>query len=123
MFLIDPELGLSEDGQTTFPPELVKAGRLIELVAMNKLTVGVPIEAQTAKAMASELHIRIIGSRWALTSKTVEGVPNQCRARCVVQDVAAGAQSAHHLGISSSTPSVEAFRSFLAAVQHYTMWL
>ena len=123
VFLIDPELGLSEDGQTTFPPELVKAGRLIELVAMNKLTVGVPIEAQTAKAMASELHIRIIGSRWVLTSKTVEGVPNQCRARCVVQDVAAGAQSAHHLGISSSTPSVEAFRSFLAAVQHYNMWL
>ena len=40
VFLIDPELGLSEDGQTTFPPELVKAGRLIELVAMNKLTVG-----------------------------------------------------------------------------------
>ena len=38
---------------------------------MNKLTVGVPIEAQTlaqtAKDMAFELHIRIIGSRWVLT--------------------------------------------------------
>ena len=81
-----------------------------------------PIDACTAKDMASELHIRTIGSRWVLTCKTAEGVPNQCRARCIVQDVAAGAQSAHHLGISSPTPSVEAFRSFLAAVQRYNMW-
>ena len=37
VFLIDPELGLSEDGQTTFPPELVKAERLIELLANEQV--------------------------------------------------------------------------------------
>ena len=112
-----------EDGQTTFSPELVKDGRLVELKAMNKLQVGVPIVEEVAGEMAKELHIRIIGSRWVLTSKTVEGIENQCRARCVVQDVATGAQSAQNLGISSSTPSIEAFRSFLAAVQHFNLWL
>lgn len=72
--------------------------------------------------MARDLHIRIIGSRWVLTSKTVEGVENQSRARCVVQDVATGAQSEQNLGISGSTPSIEAFRSFLAAVQQFDLW-
>ena len=77
-YLIEPELGISEDGQTTFSPELVKGGRLVELMAMNKLQVGVPIVEEVAREMAKELHIRIIGSRWVLTSKTVEG-KNQCR--------------------------------------------
>ena len=92
-------------------------------MAMDQLQVGVPTVEEVAREMAKVHHLRIIGSRWVLTSKTVEGIENQCRARCVVQDVATGAQSAQNLGISSSTPSIEAFRSFLAAVQHFNVWL
>lgn len=39
VYLIEPELGISEDGQTTFSPELVKGGRLIELTAMSSMLV------------------------------------------------------------------------------------
>ena len=123
VYLIEPELGISEDGHTRFTPESVKAGRLTELNAMNKLEVGEPIREEDAKALAKELGLRIIGSRWVLTSKTIDGLDNQCRARCVVQDVATGSLSAQHLGISSSTPSVESLRSFLAACHHFNLWL
>ena len=120
---MEPELGISEDGNSTFGPELVKAGRLTELTAMDRLKVGKPIVEHVAKELCRDLGIRIISSRWVLTSKTIEGEPNQCRARCVVQEVASGSESAHNLGISSATPSIEAFRAFIAHVQYFDLWL
>ena len=123
MWELEPELGISEDSQTTFSPELVKAGRLTDLAAMDKLVVGLPIVESTAKEMSQERGIKIINSRWVLTANTIGGQSNQCRARCVVQEVAAGSQSAQNLGLSSATPSIEAFRAFVAAVQYFDMWL
>ena len=95
----------------------------IFLIEPDKLKVGTPLVEHAAKTLSHELGVRIIGSRWVLTAKTVDGKSNQCRARCVVQEVASGSQSAHNLGISSSTPSIEAFRSFIAAVQYFDLWL
>ena len=123
IYLVEPELGISEDGQSTFSPELVKSGRRTELLAMDQLHVGDPISEETARALVHELGVKIINSRWVLTTKTIEGEQNQCRARCVVQEVASGSMSAHNLGISSATPSVEAFRSFISAVQYYDLYL
>ena len=50
-------------------------------------------------------------------------MPGQCRARCVAQEIASGGASAQSLGISSTTPSIEAFRCFLTMVQYHDMHL
>lgn len=60
---------------TRFDSEKVKAGRLIELQAMNSLQVGQPLRMPQAQSLAKELGIRIIPCRWVLTAKTVEGMP------------------------------------------------
>ena len=121
--LVEPSMGISEDGLTRFDSEKVKAGRLIELQAMNSLQVGQPLRMPQAQSLAKELGIRIIPCRWVLTAKTVEGMPGQCRARCVAQEIASGSASAQSLGISSTTPSVETFRCFLSMIQHHDMHL
>ena len=64
-----------------------------------------------AKALAAERGEKILPCRWVATSKEVEG-ERVCRARCVAQQIAkAEGASAVALGISSSTPSLEAFFS------------
>lgn len=106
-----------------FAPELVKAGRLTELKAMDHLEAGTLLKHEQAHALAADLEIAIVNSRRVLTSKTIAGIPDQCRARCVAQQIASGASSAQNLGISSSTPSAESFRAFLAMVAHHDMVL
>ena len=123
VYLIEPMSGLSEDGSTWFPADLVKSGRLTELQAMNHLKAGVLLQPDAAHALAKELDIQIVSSRWVLTSKTIAGVADQCRARCVAQQLASGSMSAQNLGISSSTPSAESFRAFLTMIMEYDMFL
>ena len=87
--LVEPSFGISEDGLTRFSPELVKSGRSIELKAMDTQYVGRPMRSEEAQCLAKDLKI----VRWILTSKTVEDVPGQCRARCVAQEIASGISS------------------------------
>ena len=39
--LVEPSLGISEDGLCRFEPELVKSGRMIELKAMDTLYIHI----------------------------------------------------------------------------------
>ena len=119
--LVEPSFGISEDGLCRFEPELVKAGRMIELKAIDTLYVGRPMRSDEAQVLAKDLKINIIPCQWILTSKTVEGVAGQCRARCVAQEIASGGGSAQSLGISSTAPSIEAFRCFLSMTQYHDM--
>ena len=123
IYLINPLSGLSEDGCTWFDADRVKSSRITELTAMDRLEVGTLLHQPEATSLAAEYQIAIVPSRWLLTSKTINGVPEQCRARCVAQQVASGASSASNLGISSSTPSSESFRAFLALVAYHDMVL
>ena len=121
--LVEPSFGISEDGLIRFSPDLVRSGRAIELKAMDTLYVGRPMRSEEAQSLAKDLKVKIVPCRWILTSKTVEGVPGQCRARCVAQEIASGGASAQSLGISSTTPIIEAFRCFLTMVQYHDMHL
>ena len=62
-------------------------------------------------AFASKQGVRIISTRWVIGPKVVNG--KAVRARCVVQDVAKSS-TASSLGISATTPLLEALRTLLA---------
>ena len=64
-----------------------------------------------AKEINSE--IRIISTRWVTVAKN-----DAVRSRLVVKDVASG-DSARSLGISSPTPSADAFMIFVAITAHF----
>ena len=67
------------------------------------------VSADEAHAFAKKHGIRIIPTRWVLGPKVVNG-KEAVRARCVVQDVAKGS-TASSLGLSATTPSLEALRN------------
>ena len=123
IFLVESTSGLSEDRMTHFTPSLVRKGRLIELEALNALYVGHPMRGSEATELANSLGIRIIPCRWVLTEKTVNGIAGPCHARCVAQESASEGASAQALGISSTTPNVEAFRYFLSMINICNMHL
>ena len=117
IFLVRPTKTISEDGQESFSVEDAERGRVTELDAMGKCDFGILMDEETAKRIAKERGTSIIPCRWVITSKTVETGEKICRSRCVAQQIAAkeGA-SAMSLGISSSTPSLEAFRIILTLI-------
>ncbi|CAE7236175.1 unnamed protein product [Symbiodinium sp. CCMP2592] len=87
-------------------------GRRTELGSMDSHKAGRIVSADEAHAFAKKHGIRIIPTRWVLGPKVVNG-KEAVRARCVVQDVAKGS-TASSLGLSATTPSLEALRTLLA---------
>ena len=83
-----------------------------ELKSMDSHKAGRIVSADEAHAFAKKHGIRIIPTRWVLGPKVVNG-KEAVRARCVVQDVAKGS-TASSLGLSATTPSLEALRTLLA---------
>ena len=120
--LVEPIGAVSECGMEVFTVKQAKEGRKVELEAMDKLNIGEILDAATAQARAKQLGIKVIPCRWVLTAKQAEG-KNICRARCVAQQVAAHESKASALGISSNTPSCEAFRCVVAAAAWENLFL
>ncbi|CAE7832618.1 unnamed protein product [Symbiodinium sp. CCMP2592] len=87
-------------------------GRRTKLGSMDSHKAGRIVSADEAHAFAKKHGIRIIPTRWVLGPKVVNG-KDAVRARCVVQDVAKGS-AASSLGLSATTPSLEALRTLLA---------
>ena len=87
-------------------------GRRTELGSMDSHKAGRIVSADEAHSFAKKHGIRIIPTRWVLGPKVVNGKEAVC-ARCVVQDVAKGS-TASSLGLSATTPSLEALRTLLA---------
>ena len=116
IFMIRPTKTLSEDFGESFEVADAERGRVTELDAMNRTNFGTILTEEQAKLLAAERGEKIIPCRWVVTSKEVD---NQkiCRARCVAQQIAkADGASAMSLGISSSTPSLEALRVVLSCI-------
>lgn len=117
---VRPVHALSEDGQDSFTVHEVELGRLTELQAMDRVQFGAILSERGAKRLAQERNTTIIGCRWVLAKKeTPEG--SICRAPCNAQQIAAGGGSAVSLGISSSTPSLEALRLVLSAIYEFDL--
>ena len=87
-------------------------GRRTELASMDSHKAGRIVSAEEAHAFAKKHGVKIIPTRWVLGPKVVNG-KEAVRARCVVQDVAKGS-TASSLGLSATTPSLEALRTLLA---------
>ena len=87
-------------------------GRRTELGSMDSHKAGRIVSADEAHTFSKKHGIRIIPTRWVLGPKVVNG-KEAVRARCVVQDVAKGS-TASSLGLSATTPSLEALRTLLA---------
>ena len=120
--LVEPIGAVSECGMEAFTVEQAKEGRKVELAAMDKLSIGEVLDSATAQSRAKELGIKVIPCRCVLTAKQSDG-RDICRARCVAQQVAAHESKAATLGISSNTPSCEAFRCVLAAAAAENLFL
>jgi len=122
IFLMKPKETWSEDGTTSFGVDDAEKGRVTELDAMRRCNFGVIMDEAQAKAIAAERNQKVIPCRWVITAKDVEG-QRICRARCVAQQIAkAEGVSAISLGISSSTPSLEALRVVLTCVGAFDLW-
>ena len=85
---------------------------VLSFKSMDSHKAGRIVSADEAHAFAKKHGIRIIPTRWVLGPKVVNG-KEAVRARCVVQDVAKGS-TASSLGLSATTPSLEALRTLLA---------
>ncbi|CAE7570397.1 unnamed protein product [Symbiodinium necroappetens] len=94
-------------------------GRRTELLSMDSHKAGRIVSADEAHSFAKKHGIRIIPTRWVLGPKVVNG-KGAVRARCVVQDVAMGS-TASSLGLSATTPSLEALRTLLAIAAKESM--
>ncbi|CAE7621986.1 unnamed protein product [Symbiodinium sp. CCMP2592] len=97
---------------TAFPEQVKMCGSKVWLAKMKSALSeldGCPLDAHS---FAKKHGIRIIPTRWVLGHKVVNG-KDSVRARCVVQDVAKGS-TASSLGLSATTPSLEALRTLLA---------
>ena len=107
-----PSSILSEVDGCPLDVQLAIEGRRTELVSMDSHKAGRIVSADEARSFASKHGVRIIPTRWVIGPKMVNG-KEAVRARCVVQDVAKGS-TASSLGISATTPSLEALRTLLA---------
>ena len=87
-------------------------GRRTELQSMTAHKAGKVVGADEAHKFAREHGVKIIPTRWVIGPKMVNG-KEAVRARCVVQDIAKGS-TASSLGLSATTPSLEALRTLLA---------
>ena len=94
-------------------------GRRTELLSMDSHKAGRIVSGDEAHSFAKKHGIRIIPTRWVLGPKVVNG-KEAVRARCVVQDVAKGS-TASSLGLSATTPSLEALRTLLAIAAKESM--
>lgn len=108
MFLAYPEKVFSEIEGVPLGLEQTVAGRKVELEAMNKVDFGTVVDKATADAYCKKHNLNVVGTRWILTEKMIDGKPDVL-CRLVVQQVAQG-QAAQYLGFSSSTPSAESIR-------------
>ena len=112
VWLAKPSSVLSEVDGCPLDVQLAIEGRRTELVSMDSRKAGRIVSADEARSFASKHGVRIIPTRWVIGPKMVNG-KEAVRARCVVQDVAKGS-TASSLGISATTPSLEALRTLLA---------
>ena len=112
VWLAKPSSVLSEVDGCPLDVQLAIEGRRTELVSMDSHKAGRIVSADEARSFASKHGVRIIPTRWVIGPKMVSG-KEAVRARCVVQDVAKGS-TASSLGISATTPSLEALRTLLA---------
>ena len=110
--LATPIASRAETGEPLDLQDTITA-RKVELDSLNKVNFGKVCDRATAEKYAAENGIKIIGTRWIVTPKVIEH-RDAVRCRLVVQEVASGAPSAASLGLSSSTPSMEAVRCMLA---------
>lgn len=104
-----PEKVFAETSGEQLDVQQTVAGRKVELDALNKVGFGKVVDKATADAYCKTHGINIIGTRWIVTEKVIDGKPD-VRCRLVVQQVAQGSQAAQYLGFSSSTPSAESIR-------------
>ena len=112
VWLAKPSSVLSEVDGCPLDVQLAIEGRRTELMSMDSHKAGRIVSADEARSFASKYGVRIIPTRWVIGPKVVNG-KEAVRARCVVQDVAKGS-TASSLGISATTPSLEALRTLLA---------
>ena len=112
VWLAKPSSVLSEVDGCPLDVQLAIEGRRTELMSMDSHKAGRIVSADEARSFASKYGVRIIPTRWVIGPKVVNG-KEAVRARCVVQDVAKGS-TASLLGISATTPSLEALRTLLA---------
>ena len=87
--------------------------RLVELEALERVKFGRVVDKATAEKFCKDNEIKVIGTRWIVGLKDIDGV-SSVRTRLVVQQVASG--DALQLGFSSSTPSGESIRSLLTYI-------
>ena len=112
VWLAKPSSVLSEVDGCPLDVQLAIEGRRTELMSMDSHKAGRIVSADEARSFASKYGVRIIPTRWVIGPKVVNG-KEAVRARCVVQDVAKGS-TASSLGISATTPPLEALRTLLA---------
>ena len=112
VWLAKPSSVLSEVDGCPLDVQLAIEGRRTELMSMDSHKAGRIVSADETRSFASKYGVRIIPTRWVIGPKVVNG-KEAVRARCVVQDVAKGS-TASSLGISATTPSLEALRTLLA---------
>ncbi|CAJ1406466.1 unnamed protein product [Effrenium voratum] len=95
--------------------EQVHEGMKTEVESLEKLRVGQVVDEKTAKRLAAEAGVKILGSRWVISQKTPEIV----RCRLVVKDFRTYGGPALLEGIYSPTSTVEALRFVLAYGAEY----
>ena len=117
VFLVEPNLVKSEDNSESLNISDAVKARKIEMDAMSEVRFGEVIDQQAALAYCQKHGIKPISTRWVVNPKVIEG-KTDVRARMVVQQVKSGQSSAWNLGISSSTPSLEAVRAILTQAHH-----
>ena len=104
------------------PGDQVLKGMVKEVNNLSEMGTGdlMTLEQVEQLKAKSKLEIKVITCRWVTTRKTVDTV----RSRIVIKDIAQkGSESARSLGISSPTPSADAFMLVvgLAAVYDFVI--
>ena len=112
VWLARPTSVLSEIDGCPLDVDKTVEGRRTELQSMTAHKAGRVVGADEAQKFARQHGIKIIPTRWVIGPKVVNG-KEAVRARCVVQDIAKGS-TASSLGLSATTPSLEALRTLLA---------
>ena len=109
VWLARPTSVLSEIDGCPLDVDKTMEGRRTELQSMNAHKVGKVVGADEAQRFAREHRVKIIPTRWVIGPKMVNG-KEAVQARCLVQDIAKGS-AASSLGLSATTPSLEALRT------------
>ena len=113
VFLARPIQVRSENTYEPLSVDKTVEARLVELEALERVKFGRVIDKATAEKFCKDNDIKVIGTRWIVGPKEING-ESSVRARLVVQQIATG--DAAQLGFSSSTPSGESIRPLLTFI-------